>query len=206
MTEPRTEPDTVDEVLLLQMAGDSYAAFTVLYQRHIRSLTLYGLKFTTDVLLVEDSLHDLFVWLWEKRKAHKIISFKSYLFKSLRTSLIRKIGKVRKTGSLEEEGDAAEGFGLTEYSAEFIRTSVETVHEQQQKLYQALSTLTARQREIIYLRYTENISFEDIAQGMDINVKACYKLMARAIAALRTEYQVKTLIIVALLKQISEIC
>jgi RNA polymerase sigma factor (sigma-70 family) len=205
MTEARTIPDTVDEVLLLQMAEDSYEAFTVLYKRHIRSLTLYGLKFTADVLLVEDSLHDLFVWLWEKRKIHKIISLKSYLFKSLRTSLIRKIGKVRKISFLEDN-DTAGGFGLTEYSAEFIRTNNETINEQQQKLHKALAMLTARQREIIYLRYTENISFEDIAQGMNINVKACYKLMARAITALRIEYQVKTLVIFSLLKQISEIC
>ena len=56
-----------------------------------------------------------------------------------------------------------------------IRQQIETV----------LLTLTAKQKEVIYLRYYEGLNFEDIAQNMNLSVKACYKLMGRAITVLR---------------------
>ncbi|HEX6427063.1 MAG TPA: sigma factor-like helix-turn-helix DNA-binding protein, partial [Niastella sp.] len=40
-------------------------------------------------------------------------------------------------------------------------------------------------KEVIYLRYYEGLNFEDIAQSMNLSVKACYKLMGRAITTLR---------------------
>ena len=62
-------------------------------------------------------------------------------------------------------------------------------NEQQRQIRQqieaVLLTLTAKQKEVIYLRYYEGLNFEDIAQNMNLSVKACYKLMGRALTVLR---------------------
>ena len=90
--------------LLKEMSGGDYAAFTKLYQRYVKPLTHYGFKFTNDIQIVEDSIHDLFVWLWNKRNClHINYSLKSYLLKAVRTSILQKINKGRKQVLLKDD-------------------------------------------------------------------------------------------------------
>jgi RNA polymerase sigma factor (sigma-70 family) len=67
--------------------------------------------------------------------------------------------------------------------SEFIKKENQSV--QTQKLIEALNQLTARQKEVIYLRYFEEMEYEEIAGIMNITVKATYKLTARGLDALR---------------------
>lgn len=192
-----------DHLLLSKMAKeDHYESFTLLYNRYVPGLTAYGLKFTVDVLLVEDCLHDIFVWLWERRAEHQIKALKSYLFKSVRTALLKKIStKNRLSGSFDEEDDEAPvDFAWSVSSHEVSLMNKEEDDERLAELHRSLEKLTPKQREIIYLRYQENIRFEEIADGMDMNIKACYKLMARAIAALRESYGVRMVLVLFLFK------
>jgi RNA polymerase sigma factor (sigma-70 family) len=53
------------------------------------------------------------------------------------------------------------------------------------QINKAVSKLTNRQREIIYYRFYENLSFEEIGEIMNMQIRATYKLNARAIASLR---------------------
>lgn len=53
------------------------------------------------------------------------------------------------------------------------------------KVEQLLESLTDRQREIIYLRYSQDCDYEEIAQLMHITVPACRKLFHKAIIKLR---------------------
>jgi RNA polymerase sigma factor (sigma-70 family) len=48
-----------------------------------------------------------------------------------------------------------------------------------------MNSLSARQKEVIYLRYFEELSYDEIASIMHISVKATYKLSARALDSLR---------------------
>ena len=50
-----------------------------------------------------------------------------------------------------------------------------------------LNTLTDRQREAIYLRYMQNLSYEEIAELLDISPGSVRKLVYRAIMCLREE-------------------
>lgn len=192
-----------DYLLLSKMAQeDDYESFTTIYNSYVPGLTAYGLKFTSDVLLVEDCLHDIFVWLWEKRSEHQIQSLKSYLFKSVRTAVLKKINAKNKLSDSfsEEDDDTLVAFNWLIASHEAGMVDKEEQDERNLKLYRSLGQLTEKQKEIIYLRYHENIKFEEIAKGMNMNVKACYKLMGRAIAALREIYGLKVVLVLLLLK------
>lgn len=48
-------------------------------------------------------------------------------------------------------------------------------------LNQLLSLLTSKQREAIYLHYMQNLSYEDVAQILNITPKSTRKLIYRAI-------------------------
>ncbi|HWJ27253.1 MAG TPA: sigma factor-like helix-turn-helix DNA-binding protein, partial [Flavisolibacter sp.] len=53
------------------------------------------------------------------------------------------------------------------------------------EINKALMQLTNRQREIVYYRFYENLSFEQIGVIMEMQTRATYKLMARALEALK---------------------
>ena len=52
-------------------------------------------------------------------------------------------------------------------------------------MLQALNQLSPRQKEVLYLRYFEELEYNEIAGMMDISVKGVYKLNSRALETLR---------------------
>ncbi len=60
----------------------------MLYKSHIEILYRYGHKLTTDTQLVEDSIQDMFIELWNSRKRlSDTDSIKYYLFRILRRKI-----------------------------------------------------------------------------------------------------------------------
>ena len=56
------------------------------------------------------------------------------------------------------------------------------------RLNDTLDKLTPKQKEVIFLKFYEQLSYAEIAQIMKVEVKAIYKLMARAIGSLRSDF------------------
>jgi RNA polymerase sigma factor (sigma-70 family) len=54
-----------------------------------------------------------------------------------------------------------------------------------QELQGTISKLTSRQREAIFLKFYERLSYEEISIVMGISVKSTYKIMARSLGFLR---------------------
>ena len=48
-----------------------------------------------------------------------------------------------------------------------------------------MDSLTERQKEIIYLRFVHDMSFDDISQIMDINTQSARNLISRSLQKLR---------------------
>jgi RNA polymerase sigma factor (sigma-70 family) len=65
-------------------------------------------------------------------------------------------------------------------------TQSESFHQIKQQVEQALEKLTSRQREIIYYRFYQDLGFDEIAEIMEMQVRATYKLSARALDTLRS--------------------
>lgn len=184
-----------DNALIKQIKSGDYDAFTRLYNKYIRHLTQYGLKFNVDLPVIQDCLHDVFVWLWSNRYKLEIHhSVKSYLFKAVRTSLLHILEKNNKLSSLGDEYN----FEL-ELSPESLMLQNENSKQIREQIESLLCKLTAKQKEVIYLRYYEGLNFEDIAQNMNLSVKASYKLMGRAIATLRENVPSSRVLLIILL-------
>ena len=52
-------------------------------------------------------------------------------------------------------------------------------------LLMALNELTPRQKEAIYLRFTKELDYKEVAGLMDISVEACRNLISKAITTLK---------------------
>ncbi len=164
------------------MQGDSQA-FEALYRAHSASLLSYGYRMTPDKQLVEDSLQDLFVELWQKRsKLGEIKSVKAYLTVSLRRKIIKAIAKgVRKIGREEAEDYHFEA----ELAIEDLLIQKEVEGEQIEKLRLALQQLSSRQREALYLKYQMGMDYEEICESLDLNYQSARNLVSRGLAKLK---------------------
>jgi RNA polymerase sigma factor (sigma-70 family) len=135
------------------------------------------------------------VILWKDReKLINIRSPHSYIFYSFRNYILKEKRKLQEVAFQKEEQE----FGIDN----FIIHKETTSHLNNQ-LNQALKSLTPRQREAIFLRFYEALSFEEVAQIMNISIKATYKLVARSLLKLKDLLNHPVLLIIALLLEIT---
>ncbi|WP_121196289.1 RNA polymerase sigma factor [Mucilaginibacter gracilis] len=154
-----------------------------LYKKYANSLYNYGSKFTADKDLIKECIQELFVTLWTRRASlGEPQSVRNYLFKAFRLSLFKKTNMLQKQERYEETEhypfDAA-------INIEETIINDEDKAALQRRLQASLDQLTARQREAIFLKFYEGLSYEEVAEVMGVSVKGAYKIMARAIDALR---------------------
>ncbi|UPZ36352.1 sigma-70 family RNA polymerase sigma factor [Sphingobacterium sp. PCS056] len=164
------------------------ASFKVLFERYNQSLYNYGFKFTQDNAVIEDSIQELFVKLWSnKENLNTDVSVKNYLYKSFRRNLIKNIEQTIKRAHVTNS--AIEHLPFTiELPHDVSMIRKERVLEIKDKLDQALSNMTARQREIIHLRFFEELTYAEIASIMGLSTKDTYKLYYRALDNLKKHF------------------
>lgn len=155
-------------------------AYSQLYIEYFKKFYNYGKKFTTNTSIIEDSIQEVFLDFYlKKEKLQKVESVSSYFFSAFRFCLIRNIKSAKKILLAEE-------FETTpEFAVDQIIIKRELDLELKIKLDTALKTLTPHQREAIFLRFYEGLSYEEVAAILNITVKATYKIMARSLSALK---------------------
>lgn len=165
---------------LFRSGSDS--AFDFIYQKYFDKLYNYGCQFTKDQSLVEDTLQDLFLEL-KKRCEHLSQTDKilPYLYSAFRRKIIRFRAKLSRFKEL----DLADSFLIIAAADEFI-INEEEKRENDLRLQKALNELPENYREVIYLFYYENLSYEEIMeiQGFE-NIKSARNLLYKALNTLR---------------------
>jgi RNA polymerase sigma factor (sigma-70 family) len=160
----------------------NWEAYTSLYNDYYSLLNNYGYKFTRNNNLIEDAIHDLFVRLWTTRSnLGNPVSVKNYLLKSLRNTLLRKIKTENKYTGIDSE-DYPFGFEVSYNNQPGL---VIEEKEFREKVKAVINTLPPRQKEIIYLRFYEGLSYDEIADIMSISVNSTYKLLYKALENLQ---------------------
>ena len=176
----------IDEGLLWQsfLAGNN-ASLEKIYRIYFDQLYQYGNKWLNNAGFIEDVIQDLFVKLIHNRQnLSPTTSIKFYLFRSFRSLALDKIKAEKKIVVMDRPGDEMFPVHLTQEHKFIDRQEYELIKE---KLSFALSSLTPRQREALFLRYSEGFSYAEISAMMELSTKATYKLMARAIDALKNQ-------------------
>lgn len=161
-------------------------AFGAVYYAFINALLSYGKKLTSDRELLNDAVQDIFMDLYQKRsKKHiPIINLKAYLFIALKNTILKKILQNRIYDDKVVDDHLLDEFNI-EYSFQDQLISREILEEKHQRLQNAIITLSSKQKEIIYLKFEEELEYKEIAGLMKITIESARKQLYRALLSLR---------------------
>lgn len=147
--------------------------------------------------LIKECIQELFVQLWTKRNSIGIpVHVKNYLYKSFRNLILKKAAQLEKHHDFDEIENYEFNVSL---NIEEALIDGERRKEITEQLQLTISGLTARQREAIFLKFYEQLSYEEIAEVMGITVKASYKIMARSLDFLRDNLSKEDLLLLYLM-------
>ena len=133
---------------------------------------------------MKDCIQELFIDLWENRsRLGDVKSIKFYLLKSLRYIILRKISTITKRLQKLQLFGKPE-FTITFSHEEFL-TSEETTAGKNRQVADLLNKLPNRQKEIIYLKYYEELEYQEIANILSINYQSVINHIYKAFQVLR---------------------
>lgn len=178
-----THPEKDDYLVWEAFKSGDQKAYATIYHQNAEALYKYGMHLYNSQYQVEDVIHDLFVYIWCHRKnLGEVKSIRLYLKSSFKRLLLRKIKKEKLFQNEEFIEQNAFKFALL---AEDINTESENADMLQKKINKILESLSNRQREIIYLRFYRNMSYDEIAQHLNINLSYTYNVVSKAYTALK---------------------
>jgi RNA polymerase sigma factor (sigma-70 family) len=156
-------------------AGDIYA-LAQLMQNFYPDLFSWGMRLHADRDFVKDCIQETFLSLWKMQETiSSVENVRAYLLVVLKSRILRELSKKNRMSPTSISEDYT--FSV-EFSADL--RLIEEEHEvyQLRKLEQVMNQLPARQKELIYLRFYQNLSFEQIADVMQLgrqSVYTCYR-------------------------------
>jgi RNA polymerase sigma factor (sigma-70 family) len=177
------QADLSDAQLWQLFKKGNQKAVAVLMDRYYSQLYYYGLRLCHQEELAEDCVQELFVNLWIKRETlSDVVLVKPYLLKSVRRKLLRVAASEQQVHPFS----ATENYGFTVVlSPEEMTIQHQHSEKISEDLSSALNQLPPRQKEAIYLRFYENLSYEETAQVMMVTVPYLYELIHKATRNLR---------------------
>lgn len=162
--------------------GDATAMRT-LYQGCYQELYAFGFRMLADKDKVKDCLHEVFCEIWQKRSTiGEIIHIKAYLKTCVRNKLLKEIKQDQKIERLPVDFELTE---LTQKSYEQLLIESESDADAKVKLWKALDMLTTAQKEVIKLKFFDDLSYEAISILLKLKPRTIYNHMYVAIGVLR---------------------
>lgn len=178
------------EIWDLYRSGDQ-DAYNTLVLRYSKPLIIYGLRICQDKDLAKDCVQEVFLDLWRKRdRINAVQAVKAYLFRSVRMRIIRDRALWKETKEIEDHPQFAIEFNV---EAKLIQDA--DLRELSVKIKSILNSLPPRQQEIMYLRFFENLSLNQISETMNLRKQSVHNLLQKAYKSFRSEWMMLLLLL-----------
>lgn len=175
---------------------DDNDAFSFIYKQYVNELYVYGLSlgFSSDICM--DAIQDVFYKLYiTKDKLKNILHPKTYLFRAFKNRVFD-IQKHNRKTDVQEITDNVFSIQVT------VLDSIVDEEERillKNRIENLMLSLSDRQREAIYLRYMQDLDYEDIAQVLGLQVDSVRKLVYRGLESIRKNISGNSISLVLLL-------
>lgn len=158
--------------------------FLYLYETYVNDLYAYGKALGILHEDLQDIIHDVFLHIMDHYAGLNICDkeVKFYLLRCLKNKVVSNARKNTESCGMEN---------LNEYDFAIHVTGLDLLINKEERMRllnrieKMLQCLTARQREAIYLRYMQELSYEEIAEMLHITEKGSRKLVSRAMIELK---------------------
>jgi RNA polymerase sigma-70 factor (family 1) len=153
------------------------ADFKNIFERYydpVRNFLYYKLG---DIDLAEDLVQEVFLKVWEKRDSIKMETVQNLLYTIAGHLAINhfKSAKTRFEFGLKEQSET------TQESPHYVMEKDEFAI----RLEKAIASLSEKQREVFLMNRIDELTYKEIAERLDISVKAVEKRMHEALEELR---------------------
>ena len=167
-------------------------SLSIIFQNNYSALHNYGMRISGDNATTEDCLQDFFIYLFEHREnLADLEMIRPYLFKSFRRMLLRQMNKSKNNNF------AITPIDIPIPDIQFLKEDLIIAQEietfQNKTLLEMLNNLPKRQREVIYLKYYNNLSINEIEEIMSISYQGVVNKLHRAIKSLKQSPKFKSL-------------
>ena len=168
-----------------QMQQGDEAAFQRLYQQNVRHLLNYGLRLYGSLSVVEDAVQELFIELWQHRQTlSEPTSVRFYLLRAVRNKLSR---QYRRDQPFVSGWDQSPDYPFdVEPSSEQRWIELDIADQQRDRIQAAMNTLSPRQREVLYLRYFNDLTYEQICDLTGLSYQSARSQVYQALKMMRT--------------------
>jgi len=154
--------------------------FDELFLEYHPLLYRYGQKLSSNSYLIEECIQELFIYIYEQKIGLSTIQhIKAYLFTSFRRRLFKSL-----KATTESIPDLPSNI---QFSPEDFLIQQEEFQQKEKWVQAALNSLPWRQREVIYLRFFNNLSAKEIAEVMGIQSQVVSNVVYKALKKLRSE-------------------
>jgi len=151
--------------------------FKTIFNTYSKELKRFLFFKTKDVYLAEDILQDAFIKLWDNCSKVDYEKARSFLYK-VATNLFLNIKKHEKVVQKHQSSFVKES---NNESPEFIMLTKEFL----EKIDHTIASLPEKQREVFLLSRIEKKKYKEIAEMLNISVKAVEKRMHKALLVLK---------------------
>ena len=181
-TDPKNNLDTRTDLQLIAAInhGDEQA-FEALYFRYRDWVTALAHRFTGDENLALDVLQETFLYLLKKFPGFVLTAqLKTFLYPAVKNLSIAARRKAQRHQSTETELAALEN-----------APAAEGVPVGGGDLGPVLASLATEQSEVLFLRFVDGLSLNEIAEAMDIPLGTVKSRLHNALATLRADPRTK---------------
>ncbi|MEQ8415508.1 MULTISPECIES: RNA polymerase sigma-70 factor [unclassified Imperialibacter] len=163
-----------------QLLPDNLSSLEVLFKQHYTELCRYALKLTRNNEVAEEVVQEVFVNFWERREEINIsYSVKAYLVASVRNRSINYL-KLQLPKELKKE----DVDNLSEKADLSDPTQIE-YNELYSIVQKAIDLLPDRCKVIFVLSREEGLTYQEIAEKLELSVKTVENQMSIALKKLR---------------------
>lgn len=151
--------------------------------RYYDALVRFVVPILKDEDASRDTVQEVFTRIWEKReKLQDDTRIKSYLYMAVRNQAINVLRKEERVQWVNEEQEM-------EAMAPREESTMKKVEEKdlQSRLQKALDAIPPKCRQVFELSRFEGMSYQQIAEAMEISIKTVENQMSKALQIMRKE-------------------
>lgn len=157
--------------------------FEYLVRKHQGALINYFFRFTQNIDTAKELSQEVFLRLYKARLRYRPDSkFTTYLFTIAHNLVVNEVFVKKRPESTADSNGAADAIPSKNATPE--DTLID--EENKRKVHDALGRLNERERSAMVMKYTEGLSYAEIAEIIGASIPAVESLLSRAKDKMRT--------------------